>query len=309
VYAQTDCAHERENSYTHQHWNFPSYKITTIQSLNLKVKNIPAKSRWPTFRYLKWWPLQKRTFQPVFTTQHWTKNTCTLYGLFFILARTFPCTMPTDPSYLTSTTAFSPQLISFSSSKKFVFRNPVNTDNHGPINRQPTCLFNASELRSNRSSSNLGTSLADIFRILLPLAQRIGYYHTRRLPAVSPVLIARCAANTNATTRTNSGGDWRTPSSKTYTPTGRFRCVDLVGFATERRGPHNIAVYAVVFYSKGKVFPYSLPSVEPGADPGVQAVSPQVTLSESHRRPGSRLPLLSARPAVTSVAFTKWRYL
>jgi len=28
---------------------------------------------------------------------------------------------------------------------------------------------------------------------------------------------------------------------------------------------------------KGKVFPYSLPSVEPGADPSVQAVSPQVT--------------------------------
>ena len=30
-------------------------------------------------------------------------------------------------------------------------------------------------------------------------------------------------------------------------------------------------------YVKGKVFPYSLPSVGPGADPGVQAVSPQVT--------------------------------
>jgi len=28
---------------------------------------------------------------------------------------------------------------------------------------------------------------------------------------------------------------------------------------------------------KGKVFPYSLTSVGPGADPGVQAVSPQVT--------------------------------
>ena len=28
---------------------------------------------------------------------------------------------------------------------------------------------------------------------------------------------------------------------------------------------------------KGKVFPYSLPSVGPGADPRVQAVSPQVT--------------------------------
>ena len=27
----------------------------------------------------------------------------------------------------------------------------------------------------------------------------------------------------------------------------------------------------------GKGFPYSLPSVGPGADPGVQAVSPQVT--------------------------------
>jgi len=28
---------------------------------------------------------------------------------------------------------------------------------------------------------------------------------------------------------------------------------------------------------KGKVFPYTLPIVGPGADPGVQAVSPQVT--------------------------------
>ena len=28
---------------------------------------------------------------------------------------------------------------------------------------------------------------------------------------------------------------------------------------------------------KGKIFPYSLPSVGPGADPGVQAVSPQLT--------------------------------
>ena len=28
---------------------------------------------------------------------------------------------------------------------------------------------------------------------------------------------------------------------------------------------------------KGKVFPYSLPSVGPGADPSVQAVSPQMT--------------------------------
>jgi len=33
----------------------------------------------------------------------------------------------------------------------------------------------------------------------------------------------------------------------------------------------------VVIKGKSKVFPYSLPSVGPGADPGVQAVSPQVT--------------------------------
>jgi len=50
---------------------------------------------------------------------------------------------------------------------------------------------------------------------------------------------------------------------------------------------------------KDKVFPYSLPSVRPGADPGVQAVSPQVALSHP---PGGRLPLLSVRPAVTSPA-------
>ena len=47
---------------------------------------------------------------------------------------------------------------------------------------------------------------------------------------------------------------------------------------------------------KSKGFTYSLPSVEPGADPGVQAVSLQVTISHP---PGGRLPLLSARPAVT----------
>jgi len=28
---------------------------------------------------------------------------------------------------------------------------------------------------------------------------------------------------------------------------------------------------------KGKIFPYSLPSFGPGADPGIQAVSPQVS--------------------------------
>jgi len=45
-----------------------------------------------------------------------------------------------------------------------------------------------------------------------------------------------------------------------------------------------------------KALPYSIPSVGPGADPGVQAVSLQVTISHP---PGGRLPLLSARPMVT----------
>ena len=39
-----------------------------------------------------------------------------------------------------------------------------------------------------------------------------------------------------------------------------------------------------------------LPSIGPGADPGVQAVSPQVNISHP---PSGRLPLLSARPGVT----------
>ena len=50
---------------------------------------------------------------------------------------------------------------------------------------------------------------------------------------------------------------------------------------------------------KGKGFPYSIPSVGPGADPGVQAVSLPVTVSHPA---GGRLPLLSARSAVTSPA-------
>jgi len=52
---------------------------------------------------------------------------------------------------------------------------------------------------------------------------------------------------------------------------------------------------------KGKVYPYS----GPGADSGVQAVSSRVNLSHP---PGGRLSLLSAEPAVISVAFTRWRY-
>ena len=41
---------------------------------------------------------------------------------------------------------------------------------------------------------------------------------------------------------------------------------------------------------KSKGFPYSLPSVRPGADPGVQAVSPHVTVGCNYFSPGRRLP-------------------
>jgi len=61
----------------------------------------------------------------------------------------------------------------------------------------------------------------------------------------------------------------------------------------------SMAITAGTKRLKVKAFPYSIPSVGPGADPGVQAVSSQVTVSHP---PGGRLPLLSARPAVTSPA-------
>jgi len=59
---------------------------------------------------------------------------------------------------------------------------------------------------------------------------------------------------------------------------------------------------------KGKVkaFPYSIPSVGSVADPGVQAVSPQLTVSHP---PGGRLQLLFVRPAVTSSAAEHHRHL
>jgi len=48
--------------------------------------------------------------------------------------------------------------------------------------------------------------------------------------------------------------------------------------ATVRTATYSLVKQSLVTLRyKGKVFPYSLPSIGPGADPGVQAVSPQVT--------------------------------
>ena len=54
-----------------------------------------------------------------------------------------------------------------------------------------------------------------------------------------------------------------------------------------------VSQIAISISKKGKVFPYSLPSVGPGAHPGVQAVSPQVTWSH----PPGRLAAITFRQA------------
>jgi len=55
----------------------------------------------------------------------------------------------------------------------------------------------------------------------------------------------------------------------------------------------------------GKVLPYSLPSVTPGAYPCVLAVSPQVTFQAIHLAVDCHY----FPPAVTSAAFIRWRHL
>jgi len=58
----------------------------------------------------------------------------------------------------------------------------------------------------------------------------------------------------------------------------------------------SICISVVCLHTRLKGLSIIDTSVGPGADPGLQAVSPQVTVSHP---PGGRLPLLSARPAVT----------
>jgi len=79
--------------------------------------------------------------------------------------------------------------------------------------------------------------------------------------------------------------------------TERVWCSTLEFSCLERYGHFKVLQSSRMEYLfQVKGFPYSLPSIGPGADPDVQAVSPQVTVSHP---PGGRLPLLSARRAVT----------
>jgi len=77
-----------------------------------------------------------------------------------------------------------------------------------------------------------------------------------------------------------------------------FDLCELTDRQTDNRHTHHNTLHPPWSDVKGegKVLPYSLPSVGHGVNPGVQAVSTQVTLSHP---PGGRLTLLSARPAVT----------
>jgi len=76
---------------------------------------------------------------------------------------------------------------------------------------------------------------------------------------------ALCAAYVLRAVRNFAAGKWRTAVMD------RVQCRFLAGVAGKgAQAPRIVA-------KKSKVFPYSLPSVGPGADPGVQAVSPQVT--------------------------------
>ena len=58
--------------------------------------------------------------------------------------------------------------------------------------------------------------------------------------------------------------------------------------------------FSVLYNSTQKIYTkaYSLPSVGPGADPGVRCTDSQPA-SDILSHPGGRLPLLFARPAVT----------
>jgi len=74
--------------------------------------------------------------------------------------------------------------------------------------------------------------------------------------------------------------------------------VTLIVMSIDSWGDHwrevkTTRTYSSVYSKKGK---RSHSRYQPGADPSVQAVSPQVNISHP---PGSRLPLLPARPAVT----------
>ena len=85
--------------------------------------------------------------------------------------------------------------------------------------------------------------------------------------------------------------DWRCDSPSSFTTRRSSNKRRIISFCFP--GNQRCLMYI------GKVLQYSLPSVGPGADPGVQ-----VTWSHP---PGGRLPLLSARPAVIFLAEERHR--
>ena len=164
-------------------------------------------------------------------------------------------------------------------------------------------------LSNHQYQSTQGTELS----LLLLFKKGKGFPYT--LPSVGMLLFIIIIIFKNCLSATNLPFTFLLVGSRWWRRTPAFVCLLLTFLVrlTHRNElqqqwytvHHNITTMPQTYHSALlleksakmlKGFPYSSPSVGPGANPSVQAVSPQVTISHP---PGSRLPLLSARPAVT----------
>jgi len=82
---------------------------------------------------------------------------------------------------------------------------------------------------------------------------------------------ARCSRAIRCSTRMND-----VISRSTYAGLFTHAAFSIISVPNSCDG-ELVVILCPAHTKKGKVFPYSLPSVGPGPDPGVQAVSPQVT--------------------------------
>jgi len=131
-------------------------------------------------------------------------------------------------------------------------------------------------------------------------------FRKRRIRHISLNSASDVRASKNSSIITNRKSTMRFPSSHRWTLCVTAKCPkggikqEFLHLAL----PFISSLQVTIDKVKGKVLPYSLPSVGPAADPGVQAVSLQVTWIHP---PGGRLPLLSARPPVTFPAEERHR--
>ena len=105
---------------------------------------------------------------------------------------------------------------------------------------------------------------------------------------IKGIYIGKFARATNAFYLSGTGLPrlcWKRPLNGCSSNSSGQCCIAKNGGGNTQRGMAKVLKVPCLFMitevsiksKKVKVFPYSLPSVGPGADPGVQAVSPQVT--------------------------------